>query len=100
MRIFKTRSKKDYIDIPITFPIFRKIVSDKFTIYYKIIDPDTMFEIWDFLNGKMSIFTGEKPSWIGDFDYLLGNNQYGSSKEEFSLILDKLKLKLQPILGE
>jgi hypothetical protein len=91
MKITIEQTVKNKIEVDINFPIYRKHWLDNSTIYMKVesIDRQVNIHLYDDEN-KVELEI-DKPSFWGSRDYLLGEGEHKSNKDEFNRAVNKLK---------
>ncbi len=91
MKITIEQTVKNKVEVDVNFPIYRKHWLDNSTVYMKVESLDRQVNIHLYDDESKVELEIDKPSFWGSRDYLLGEGEHKSNKDEFDDAVNKLK---------
>jgi hypothetical protein len=91
MKITIEQTVKNKTEVDVNFPIYRKQWLDNSTIYMKVESLDRQVNIHLYDDENKVELEVDKPSFWGSREYLLGEGEHESNKDEFKDAVTKLK---------
>lgn len=90
MKITIEENVKTKKEVEVNFPIYRKHWLDNSTIYMKVESIDRQVNIHIYDSEMQAEIEIDQPSFWGSRDYLLGEGEHKSNKDEFDNALKEL----------